>query len=94
LPVDLELKHGDIYIMSQKATGNDWKQASQYRLVHGAGAAMHIQVRPEPASVRASLIPISSAKGKGTKRKATQDAQQPTLFSFVKSTANKDPRVA
>ena len=31
------LKHGDIYIMSEKTTGNDWKKRSQKHLRHAAG---------------------------------------------------------
>ena len=36
-PIDIQLDHGDIYIMSEKATGYDWKMRSKYRLVHAAG---------------------------------------------------------
>lgn len=32
-----ELNDGDIYIMSEKATGNDWKKKSLYTLRHAAG---------------------------------------------------------
>lgn len=32
------LNHGDIYIMSEKATGNDWKKQSIYTLRHAAGS--------------------------------------------------------
>lgn len=41
-PVDLKVKHGDIYIMSEKATGNDWRKSSRYRLVHAAGSIKYI----------------------------------------------------
>ena len=41
-PVDLQLEHGDIYIMSEKATGYDWKKRSKWRLVHGAGHGKYI----------------------------------------------------
>lgn len=33
----VQLEHGDIYIMSYKATGNDWKRSSQCTLRHAAG---------------------------------------------------------
>ena len=33
----LELHHGDMYIMSQKATGNDWKKKNIYTLRHATG---------------------------------------------------------
>lgn len=41
-PVDVEVRHGDIYVMSEKATGNDWKLRSKYRVVHGAGHSKYI----------------------------------------------------
>ena len=41
-PIDLELNHGDLYVMSEKATGNDWKKRSRYRVVHGVGSKKYI----------------------------------------------------
>ena len=41
-PIDIKLNHGDIYIMSEKATGYDWKQRSKVRVVHAAGHANYI----------------------------------------------------
>lgn len=35
--LSLTLKHGDIYMMSQKATGNDWKKRNRPTLRHAAG---------------------------------------------------------
>jgi hypothetical protein len=35
--IKLTLHSGDIYVMSEKATGNDWKCKSQYTLRHAAG---------------------------------------------------------
>ncbi len=32
------LKHGDIYFMSEKAVGTDWKKSSKYTLRHAAGS--------------------------------------------------------
>lgn len=37
--VILELHHGDMYIMSEKTTGNDWKKKNRYTLRHAAGCA-------------------------------------------------------
>ena len=37
-PVNIPLGHGDIYIMSEKATGYDVNKKDSYRVVHGAGA--------------------------------------------------------
>ena len=40
----IELSHGDIYIMSQKATGNDWKKRStRWTLRHSAGNLKNIK---------------------------------------------------
>tara|TARA_B100000242_G_scaffold256164_2_gene199461 strand:+ start:1831 stop:2646 length:816 start_codon:yes stop_codon:yes gene_type:complete len=41
-PIDIKLNHGDIYIMSEKATGYDWKQRSKVRVVHAAGHMKYI----------------------------------------------------
>ena len=32
-----ELSHGDLYVMSQKTTGNDWKRRTVFTLRHAAG---------------------------------------------------------
>jgi hypothetical protein len=32
-----ELNGGDIYMMSEKAVGHDWRKSSQYTLRHAAG---------------------------------------------------------
>jgi alkylated DNA repair dioxygenase AlkB len=42
-PIDIQVNHGDVYIMSEKATGFDWKHRSKYRLVHAAGASKYIE---------------------------------------------------
>ena len=39
---DFELQHGDLYVMSEKATGHDWRMSSRFRLVHGAGALSYV----------------------------------------------------
>ena len=42
IPIDLKISHGDMYIMSEKATGFDWKFRSKVRVVHAAGANKYI----------------------------------------------------
>jgi len=37
-PIDINLNSGDVYIMSEKAVGADWKLKSKYTLRHAAGA--------------------------------------------------------
>jgi hypothetical protein len=41
-PTVLELGHGDVYFMSEKATGWDWKKHSQVTLRHAAGCKKYI----------------------------------------------------
>lgn len=36
--ISFKIKHGDIYFMSEKATGNDWKQKLVHTLRHAAGS--------------------------------------------------------
>lgn len=38
----LQLQHGDLYVMSEKAVGNDWKKKSIYTLRHAAGSAKFV----------------------------------------------------
>jgi alkylated DNA repair dioxygenase AlkB len=38
--IKIELEHGDVYIMSEKAVGQDWKKSSIYTLRHAAGYPM------------------------------------------------------
>ena len=33
----IELNHGDLYVMSDKATGHDWMSSSKMTLRHGTG---------------------------------------------------------
>ena len=51
-PVDLHVHHGDVYIMSEKATGFDWRKRSLYRVVHGAGASKYIDKGYDSAAKR------------------------------------------
>ena len=37
-PIDIRLNCGDVYIMSEKAVGSDWKLRSLYTLRHAAGS--------------------------------------------------------
>jgi len=39
--IPVTLNHGDVYFMSEKATGNDWKKWSMVNLRHSAGCAKY-----------------------------------------------------
>ena len=36
-PIDIKVNHDDIYIMSEKETGYDWRYRSKVRIVHATG---------------------------------------------------------
>lgn len=41
-PTDILIRHGDVYVMSEKATGFDWRSSSKVRVVHAAGADKYL----------------------------------------------------
>lgn len=41
---EVELEHGDIYIMSEKATGFDWKKRKIFTLRHAAGSKKYTKI--------------------------------------------------
>lgn len=43
--VKFVINHGDIYAMSEKATGNDWKKRSIYTLRHAAGCEKYTTIK-------------------------------------------------
>ena len=40
-PIDINIGHGDVYVMSEKATGYDWSMRSKVRVVHAAGSSKY-----------------------------------------------------
>lgn len=43
--IDIKLNNGDVYIMSEKAVGADWKKSSKYTLRHAAGSEKYIGLK-------------------------------------------------
>ncbi len=43
--IKFNFKHGDMYIMSEKATGNDWKLKNIPTLRHAAGAKKYLEIK-------------------------------------------------
>ncbi len=41
----IQLNHGDLYIMSEKAVGQDWKKSSQLTLRHSAGCPKYTTIK-------------------------------------------------
>jgi hypothetical protein len=46
----LKLNGGDLYFMSEKAVGTDWKESSKLTLRHAAGCAEYTGEESEPCS--------------------------------------------
>lgn len=44
-PFRYTLNHGDLYIMSEKAVGNDWMSSSKYTLRHAAGCEKYLSLK-------------------------------------------------
>ena len=60
--IDVHVKHGDVYVMSEKATGFDWKSRSKIRVVHGAGSDKY--VNPKKKKKKESTTTTSATKRK------------------------------
>ena len=43
--IELELNHGDLYVMSEKATGSDWRKRKIHTLRHAAGAKKYLTIK-------------------------------------------------
>jgi len=48
----IPLNPGDIYIMSEKAVGNDWKKSSIYSLRHSTGADKYTIIKEKTKLTR------------------------------------------
>ena len=77
--IDLQLEHGDIYIMSEKASGFDFKRRASYRLVHAAGGDDFI-------SRRAAVAPVPQPRLVGIELNPGPFPLEPTIANLALST--------
>jgi hypothetical protein len=49
-PIKFDIHHGDIYIMSEKAVGTDWKKRNTPTLRHAAGSKKYLQTQHKPST--------------------------------------------
>jgi hypothetical protein len=82
--IDIRLNCGDIYIMSEKAVGSDWKLRSIYTLRHAAGANKYINLDRWEKKRPAYEVKL---KEKEEKR------QQKIAEMFIKETARNAAKV-
>lgn len=62
-PARFELRHGDLYVMGEKAAGTDWMTRKRFTLRHAAGSASFLALRPEqrgPATQNEPLAPCET----------------------------------
>jgi alkylated DNA repair dioxygenase AlkB len=72
--ISLTLHHGDVYVMSAKAVGYDWKCRSRYTLRHAAGCKKFLTIAPKkPKQPKQPKQPKTQAK----KRKGAGDDTNP-----------------
>ena len=89
-PIDIVLNCGDVYVMSEKAVGADWKKKSKYTLRHSAGSKKYrdlskwekkrpayearIKAKTEKADEKAVALKIKVDKK--NKRKTTKNGSK------------------
>lgn len=66
------LSHGDMYFMSDKAVGHDWKKSSLYTLRHGAGPRELIGLESEPVKEKHTKSDDIKSKTKSNKEKVKE----------------------
>jgi len=66
--IRINLKHGDMYMMSQKAAGSDWKKKTQITLRHAAGCEAYLR----PKKIATAAILKAAATGKAPKRRTVK----------------------
>ncbi len=88
--IDVKLNSGDVYIMSEKAVGADWKKKSKYTLRHSAGAKKYTSLdrweKKRPA-YEAKL----KKRAEKTSKKAPKKAKTVKKAPVKKETEKKEP---
>jgi len=93
--VRLDLEHGDVYVMSEKATGFDWKSSSFPTLRHCAGSANYIKLpdkhKPEGGNLDFALLPAKSKKAAAPKQ---QEEKKLECKRKTKAAAKEKPKAS
>ncbi len=96
------LAHGDIYFMSDKAVGYDWKKSSLYTLRHGAGPRHLIGLEEEPEkkvietdtkTIKVTTKHKDESLTKETKKLTKEDKNKTQTKGKSKKQANKEIEV-
>tara|TARA_A100001388_G_C28587386_1_gene411815 strand:- start:141 stop:722 length:582 start_codon:yes stop_codon:yes gene_type:complete len=86
-PIDIHLNSGDVYIMSEKAVGADWKLKSKYTLRHSAGADKYRSLSKWEKRMPAYQAKLKEKAEKKAKKEAEKAAK-------LKEKAEKKAKVA
>ena len=97
-PIQISLNDGDVYIMSEKAVGADWKLRKPYTLRHAAGAKKYISLKKweDRAAKKAQAKPAKEqAKvAKQQAKAAKQQAKEEKALKKEQAKAAKAMKVA
>ena len=66
--IEFELRHGDMYVMSEKATGFDWRKSSQFTLRHAAGCPKYTKIKTRKKKKKKPQDDLEVNKKKRRKR--------------------------
>ena len=73
-PIQISLNDGDVYIMSEKAVGADWKLRKLYTLRHAAGAKKYISLKKwEDRAAKKALAKPVKEQAKAAKQQAKEE---------------------
>lgn len=81
---DLILNHGDIYYMSEKAVGWDWKKPSLYTLRHAAGAKKFIEIKSKKTAGKTVKAEVKTVKAEVQIKKTGKADEVKTVKAEVK----------
>lgn len=100
-PIDITLNCGDVYIMSEKAVGADWKLRSIYTLRHAAGAKKYtgldrwekrrpayearIKAKAEKKSIKEAFKAESKTEAKPKKKKVNKKIKKENAIENYKA---------
>jgi len=92
-PIDIRLNCGDVYIMSEKAVGADWKKKSKYTLRHSAGAKKYTSLSKWEKRMPAYQAKLKEKAEKKAKKEA-EKAEKLTARQQAKLVKEKKKKAA
>jgi len=88
-PIDIILNSGDVYIMSEKAVGSDWKLRSLYTVRHSAGAEKYISLKRWEKRVPAYEAKLKARAEKQSLKSAFKKSSKTEVKKWNKMVSKK-----